>query len=533
MSVSNGAQRAPRRSLSRPVISSITLLALLVLRSTLADPMMVAASLSAPTLKLVATVSGGSAAPSAWTLNAGNNTTSFSGPGPAVGPSSIAAGVAYAIFETGGPASGYTASGWVCSDPTGAPVSLSGQRITLQAGQNADVRCHQHVPRRDARTARPRRPVATPDARTGGNAAPPGSGGNAHAGSGRGRHRRPGDGRRDGSERCLGRAHLVREYAFPTARRSSSRPAGSTGWTPPSSSPTATTSPSRGTARRCAANGGTTEASSLFWLGSYGGGNSGIVIRNFTLVGNSTTPGVYQSGREGAHGILVDSGSAIEITGVTVRGVWGDCLYVGSAASGVSFHDSTCASNGRNGVTITSGTNVTVQRVAFPMSGYCTFDIEPNVSTESASNIQFLDNTAGKWTNSFLSAEGAVGSTVSGLTISGNSVTGGSLLTIIGLSRRQNVVFTNNRSTIAACGPRPALRPHRWPDGHRQRPAPLLGSPREHHRQHRGHLHPLNPGQRPFERRAGCTMQALDLWRRARNRSMRSTKTGMCTMRWF
>ena len=46
-----------------------------------------------------------------------------------------------------------------------------------------------------------------------------------------------------------------------------------------------------------------------------------------------------------------------------------------------------------------------------------------------------------------------MGSTVSGLTISGNSVTGGSLLTIIGLSRRQNVVFTNNRSTIATWGP--------------------------------------------------------------------------------
>ena len=201
------------------------------------------------------------------------------------------------------------------------------------------------------------------------------------------------------------------------------------------------------------ANGGTTEASSLFWLGSYGGGNSGIVIRNFTLVGNSSTPGVYQSGREGAHGILVDSGSAIEITGVTVRGVWGDCLYVGSAASGISFHDSTCASNGRNGVTVTSAKNLTVQRVAFPKSGYCTFDIEPNVSTESASNIKFLDNTAGTWTNSFLSAEGAVGSVVNGVTVSGNTVSGGSLLTIIDLSRRQNIVFTNNTSTVPASGP--------------------------------------------------------------------------------
>jgi hypothetical protein len=201
------------------------------------------------------------------------------------------------------------------------------------------------------------------------------------------------------------------------------------------------------------ANGGTTEASSLFWLASDRGGNSGITIRDFTLAGNSSTPGVYQPGKEGAHGILVDSGSAIEITSVTVRGVWGDCLYVGSAATGVSFHDSTCSSNGRNGVTVTSATSLTVQRVTFTMSGYCTFDIEPNVSAEGASNVQFLDNTAGAWTNSFLSADGAAGSVVSGVTVSGNTVTGASLLTVIDLARRQNIVFTNNRSTVTAAGP--------------------------------------------------------------------------------
>jgi hypothetical protein len=201
------------------------------------------------------------------------------------------------------------------------------------------------------------------------------------------------------------------------------------------------------------ANGGATEASSLFWLGSYLGGNSGIVIRDFTLVGNSSTPGVYQSGMEGAHGILVDGGSAIEVANVTVRGVWGDCFYVGTWADAVSFHDSVCASNGRNGVTVTSAKNLTVQRVAFPKSGYCTFDIEPNVSTEGARTIRFLNNTAGTWTNSFLSADGAAGSVVNGVTVSGNTVTGASLRTVIDLARRQNIVFMNNTSTHTATGP--------------------------------------------------------------------------------
>ena len=202
------------------------------------------------------------------------------------------------------------------------------------------------------------------------------------------------------------------------------------------------------------AGGGTTEASSLFWLGSYLGGNTGIVIRNFTLVGNSTTPGVYQGGREGAHGVLVDDGSTIDVSNITVRGVWGDCVYVGGWADAVSFHDSTCESNGRNGVTITSGSNVTVQRVAFNKSGYTTFDIEPNVSSEGARSVRFLDNTAGTWTNSFVSAEGAAGSVVDGVTISRNTVTGASLLTAIQLStRRKNIVFTSNTGRVAAWGP--------------------------------------------------------------------------------
>ncbi len=200
-------------------------------------------------------------------------------------------------------------------------------------------------------------------------------------------------------------------------------------------------------------HGGTTEASSLFWLGSYGGVNSGIVIRDFSLVGNSTTPGVYQGGKEGAHAILVDGGSGIDLSRVTVSGVWGDCLYVGGSADGVTFHDATCRSNGRNGVTITSGSNVTVQRVAFDAAGYCTFDIEPNQASEAARSIRFLDNTAGTWSNSFLSAEGAAGSVVSGVTVSGNTVTGRSLLTAFPIARRQNVVFTNNRSSVAAAGP--------------------------------------------------------------------------------
>lgn len=196
-----------------------------------------------------------------------------------------------------------------------------------------------------------------------------------------------------------------------------------------------------------------TESGSLFWLGSYGGPNTGITIKNFRLVGNSSSPGVYRSGREGAAGVLVDTGSHINIYGLTVSGVWGDCLKVNSWASYISFHDSNCASVGRNGITIIAGSHVTVQHVRFGRSGYNTFDIEANHSNEGARSIKFLSNTAGTWTNAFFSANGAGGSVVNGVTVSGNRITGDTLLTVVTIARRKNIVFTNNTSTVRGRGP--------------------------------------------------------------------------------
>ncbi|MEA2538591.1 MAG: hypothetical protein QOF11_2825 [Chloroflexota bacterium] len=202
------------------------------------------------------------------------------------------------------------------------------------------------------------------------------------------------------------------------------------------------------------AGGGTTEVNTLIFVGSYGGANTDITIRDFNLVGNSTAPGVYQSGREGAHGIIVDGSINVDVSGITVSGVWGDCFYVGGWADTVSFHDSTCKSNGRNGVTITSGRNVTIQRVALDKSGYVTLDIEPNLSTEGANNVKFIDNTVGTWSDSFFSALGASGSQIDGVTISRNTLTAKPMRVHVYLTtRRKNIVVTDNTSHVAAAGP--------------------------------------------------------------------------------
>ena len=58
-------------------------------------------------------------------------------------------------------------------------------------------------------------------------------------------------------------------------------------------------------------NGDVHETSSLFALWS---DDTGIVIHDFNLVGNSPSPGVYLPGQEGAHGVLIDGGGNVDVS---------------------------------------------------------------------------------------------------------------------------------------------------------------------------------------------------------------------------
>ena len=97
---------------------------------------------------------------------------------------------------------------------------------------------------------------------------------------------------------------------------------------------------------------------------------------------------------------------------------------------------------------------MTIERVAFPKSGYCTFDIEPNSSTEVGRQHQLPVQHGGdveqlvprrRWRGRIR------GQRRDGQRQHGSA--GRTLLTIIDLARRQNVVFTNNTLAVTASGP--------------------------------------------------------------------------------
>jgi hypothetical protein len=218
-----------------------------------------------------------------------------------------------------------------------------------------------------------------------------------------------------------------------------------------------------GTTLKVGANAsGSDQLASSFVLGhEYGGfwdgGNTDIAIRDFILVGNSPTPGVFNTNAEHLASFEVEGSNRVEISGCRSSAYYGDFVKVGDNSTSVWVHDNTVPTVGRNGGTIISGRDVTFERNTFGIVGYCVFDVEPNTASEATYNARFLANTAISWDCAFLSVEGShTGAIIDGIVADGNTVTGGSIRTVIdngGTARMKNVSFTNNTGKKADDGP--------------------------------------------------------------------------------
>jgi hypothetical protein len=206
-------------------------------------------------------------------------------------------------------------------------------------------------------------------------------------------------------------------------------------------------------------------------------GDNGITIRDFNLVGDNPDSGsaIYHSGAENQMGIALYGAKNVEIDNVTISHTWGDCLYVAATGAGniwsdtVWFHDSSCSQAGRDGVAIVSGSHVTIQNNHFDTLGMHVLDIEPDTSIGGGTFVNFSTNVVGiyglgsVYTGYFFAADGAAGSTVHDVTVSGNTVAGNphdgydgsvrGLSTTVEVSRRGNIIFTNNSSSQAIGGP--------------------------------------------------------------------------------
>jgi parallel beta-helix repeat protein len=205
-------------------------------------------------------------------------------------------------------------------------------------------------------------------------------------------------------------------------------------------------------------------------------GNSYITIRDFTITGNNpNTTTLYNAGQENQFGVGVWGSTNVEIANNTISHTWGDGVYVSGndtthvSSDSVWVHDNTFSYIGRSGIALTAGSHVTVEHNSFDRVGIHVFNIEPDTAYQIDTFDTFEDNTVGIYSLStnyvgyFFAADGAAGSTVHDVTVTGNTVVGNphggyggyahGLDTSVQVARRANITFTNNSTSTAAAGP--------------------------------------------------------------------------------
>ncbi|HLY14029.1 MAG TPA: right-handed parallel beta-helix repeat-containing protein [Candidatus Limnocylindrales bacterium] len=218
---------------------------------------------------------------------------------------------------------------------------------------------------------------------------------------------------------------------------------------------------------------GSVVTDSLFDLRS---GDSGITVRDFTLLGDNPTAGTssaYHGGAENQIGVTMYGARGVNINHVTISSTYSDCVYVGMTNSGVwsdgvTFTSSTCERAGRSGISIVAGTHVTVSGVRFTGLAMHVLNIEPDYSSGGGTYVMFRSNSVGTYSLSrqysgyFFAADGAPGSKVNNITVTGNHVSGNragydgivcGLNTTVEVSRRSHIVETNNTASLTASGP--------------------------------------------------------------------------------
>jgi hypothetical protein len=124
-----------------------------------------------------------------------------------------------------------------------------------------------------------------------------------------------------------------------------------------------------------------------------------ITLHDMTIRGSYTKGGTFTAALQHAHAVDVD-GSSVELGGLTMTNVAGDCVYFGRGAtkaltlSSGFVHDSVCSRTSRNAIAVVAGENILVQRVTTSAIGYNVFDVEPNLDSGwGSTGVTFDDNT--------------------------------------------------------------------------------------------------------------------------------------------
>ena len=128
---------------------------------------------------------------------------------------------------------------------------------------------------------------------------------------------------------------------------------------------------------------------------SFTGGAENIAFIGGVVIGTDPNPGGPQPLRgENNHAIRANGSRWIEATGMTVRGVSGDHIYLDNV-SDCWVHHNTIETAGRNGWSLIKGYRHLVEDNVYRDCGYAVFDIEPNFQNEPSGDVTIRRNVVG------------------------------------------------------------------------------------------------------------------------------------------
>ncbi|MGZ6997997.1 MAG: right-handed parallel beta-helix repeat-containing protein [Acidimicrobiia bacterium] len=155
--------------------------------------------------------------------------------------------------------------------------------------------------------------------------------------------------------------------------------------------------------------------------------SSSIVVRDLTVEGPNAA-GRYVPKLEAQAAFSVRRSQDVTLDHVAGRNTYGDGVYITGPTSGVHLRDCTFDHNGRQGVAVVAGTDITIDRCAIRSPGRSAIDLEPGRG--AVTGVHIRDNEISDATNTFLAAVGG-GTGVDDVWLERNRVHGGRGLTII------------------------------------------------------------------------------------------------------
>ncbi len=148
---------------------------------------------------------------------------------------------------------------------------------------------------------------------------------------------------------------------------------------------------------------------------------SGLTVRDLTVRGPNTG-GAYRPPLEGQAAFVIKASSGVTFDRVTLRDTYGDGVYIVGGSSAIRLRNCTLDHNGRQGVAVVSGQDITIERCTIRGTGRSAVDLEPGFGPAGPVRVQ--DNEISDVGNLMLAAGGG-GSGVTDVWFLRNRVHGG------------------------------------------------------------------------------------------------------------